>query len=107
MKRDKTCMIVNVSNSDQPVTHWLQFAQDGVQFFLQIFLDKEYPIIPMPFFYKYMRYSIYEGNQILMNKPIQSANLVLCGLFCIYVAHVIISSKFSKSFKVSDHDVFC
>ena len=37
-----------------------------------------------------------------MNKPIQSAN---CGLYCIYVAHVIISSKFPIVFKVNDHDM--
>ena len=52
-----------------------------------------------------MRYSIHEGNQILMNKPIQSANSALCGLYCIYVAHVIISSKLPVSFKVNDHDM--
>ena len=40
-----------------------------------------------------------------MNKPIQSANSVLCGLYCIYVAHVIISSKFPIGFKVNDHDM--
>ena len=40
-----------------------------------------------------------------MNKPFQSANLVLCGLYCIYVAHVIISSKFPIGFKVNDHDM--
>ena len=52
-----------------------------------------------------MRRSIHEGNQILMNKPIQSANSVLCGLFCIYVAHVIISFKLPIGFKVNDYDM--
>ena len=58
-----------------------------------------------PHVYKNMRRSIHEGNQILMNKPIQSANSVLRGLYCIYVAHVIISSKFPIVFKVNDHDM--
>ena len=52
-----------------------------------------------------MRYSIHEGNQILMNKPIQSANLILCGLYCIYLAHVIILSKFPIEFKVNNYDM--
>ena len=52
-----------------------------------------------------MRRSIHDGNQILMNKPIQSANSILCGLYCIYVAHVIISSEFPIGFKVNDHDM--
>ena len=52
-----------------------------------------------------MRRSIHEENQILMNKPTQSANSVLCGLYCIYVAHVIISSNFPISFKANDHDM--
>ena len=52
-----------------------------------------------------MRYSIHEGNQILMNKPIQSANSVLCGLYCIYVAHVILSSKFPRDLKKNGHDM--
>ena len=40
----------------------------------------------------------------MINKPIQSANSVLCGHDCIYVAHVVLSSKFSLDFKVKDHD---
>ena len=52
-----------------------------------------------------MRYSIHEVNQILMNKPIQSANSVLCGLYCIYIAHVILSSKLPIGFKVNYQDM--
>ena len=33
LKRDKTFMIVNASNSDQPGPHWLLFAQAGGQIF--------------------------------------------------------------------------
>ena len=46
-KRDKTFMLVNASNSDRLGTHWLQFAQAGVKFSLQILLDMDYTIIPM------------------------------------------------------------
>ena len=87
LKRDKTFMIVNASNSDQPGTHWLLFAQAGDQIFFANPLGQG--LHNYPHIYNYMRYSIREGNQLLMNKPIQSANSVLCGLYCIYVAHVI------------------
>ena len=103
LKRDNTFMIVNASNSDQPGTHWLLFAQAGGQIFFADPLGRS--LHNYTHVYKKMRRSIHEGNQILMNKPIQSANSVLCGLYCIYVAHVIISSKFLIGFKVNDHDM--
>ena len=103
LKRDNTFMIVNASNSDQPGTHWLLFAQAGGQiFFCRSSWTKPTQLSTC---IQNMRRSIHEGNQILMNKPIQSANSVLCGLYCIYVAHVIISSKFPIGFKVNDHDM--
>ena len=52
-----------------------------------------------------MRLTIQEGNQLLMEKLIQSADSVLCGLYCIYVAHVIITIKFPIGFKLNDHDL--
>ena len=103
LKRDKTFMIKNASNSDQPGTHWLLFAQTGGQILFSDPLGMG--LHNYPHVYKYMRYSIHEGNQILMSKPIQSANSVLCGLYCIYVAHVKLSSKFRIGFKVNDHDM--
>ena len=38
-----------------------------------------------------------------MKKPIQSADSVLCGPYCIYVAHVIIKNRFPIGFKLNDH----
>ena len=42
---------------------------------------------------------------VFMSEPIQSANSVLCGLYCIYVAHVILIPKIPIGFKVKDHDM--
>ena len=92
LKRDNTFVIVNASNSDQPGSHWLVFAQAGGQIFFADPLG--HGLHNYPHVYKYMRYSIHEGNQILMNKPIQSANSVLCRLYCIYVAHFMLSLNF-------------
>ena len=47
LKRDKTFMIVNASNSDLPGTHWLLFAQAGGHFSLHILMNKDYTIIYM------------------------------------------------------------
>ena len=103
LKRDNTFMIVNATNSDQPGTHWLLFAQAGGQIVFADPLGRS--LYNYPNVYKNMRRSIHEENHILMNKPIQSANSFLCGLYCIYVAHVIISSKFPIGFKINDHDM--
>ena len=96
-------MIMNASPSDQPGTHWLLFAQAGGQIFFADALGKrlcDYPLI-----YKNMRRTIHEGNQLLMKKTTQSADSVLCGLYCFYVAHVIITNKLSIGFKLNDPDL--
>ena len=51
--------------------------------------------------------SLYDGetNQMLMNRPIQSANSVLCRLYCVYVGHLIINSRFPLGLKVIDLDM--
>ena len=102
LKNDNTFMIMNASPSDQPGTHWLLFAQAGGQIFFADPIGKrlyDYPLV-----YKNMRRTIHEANQLLMKKPIQSADSVLCGL-CIYVAHVIITNRFPIGFKLNDHDL--
>ena len=88
-------MIINALPSDQPGTHWLLFAQAGRHIFFADLLGKrlyDYPLV-----YKNMQRTIHEGNQLLMKKPTQSADSVLCGLFCIYVAHVIIIKVFHQT----------
>ena len=96
-------MIVNASNSDQPGTHWLLFTQAGGQIFWADLLGQG--LYNYTHVYKYIRYSIHEGNHIVMNKPIQSANSVLCEFYCFYVDQVILSFKFSIDFKVNEHDM--
>ena len=52
-----------------------------------------------------MRRTIHEGNQLLMKKPIQSADSVLCRLYSFYVAHLIITNRFPQGFEPNDHDL--
>ena len=96
-------MNMNASPSDQTGTHWLLFAQAGGQIFLEDPLGKrlyDYPLV-----YKNIRRTIQEGNQLRMKKPKQSADSVLCGLYCIYVAHAVITNRFQIGFKLNDHDL--
>ena len=68
-------MIMNASPSDQPGTHWLPFAQAGGPIFFADPVGKrlyDYPLV-----YKNMRRTIHGGNQLLMKKPIQTADSVL------------------------------
>ena len=107
LKKDKTFLIVNASNSDQPGTYWLLFARaDGQVFFADPLGQK---LTTYPNVYKYARrfMSLHDGetNLILMNRRIQSANSLLCGLYCVYVAHLIITSRFPLGLKTNDHDM--
>ena len=103
LKNDNTFMIMNASLSDQPGTHWLLFAQAGGQIFFADLIDKRFSDYTL--MYKNKRPTIHELNQLLMIKQIQSANSVLCGLNCNYVAHIINKLKFPISFKFIDHDL--
>ena len=71
-----TFKILNASPSDQPGTHWLLFAQAGGHIFFADPLDKR--LIGYPLVYKNLRRTIQEENQLLMKKPLQSADSVLC-----------------------------
>ena len=41
--------------------------------------------------------------ELLRNQPIQKQNSILCGLFCIYIAHIIFSGQ--KLVKMNDIDL--
>ena len=105
LKKDETFLIVNASNSDQPGTHWLLFARAVGQVFFADPIGRK--LTTYRNVYKYARrfMSLHDGetNQILMNRPIQSANSVLGGLYCVYVAHLIITSRFPLGLKVNGH----
>ena len=87
-------MIVYASNSGTP---WLLLiAQDGDQIvFVDLFGQS---LHNYPHVYKVLRHSVCVGNQILMKKPIQSANSILFGLSFFHVAHVVTTFKLSIGF---------
>ena len=46
-----------------------------------------------------------EVTQILKLKPIQNQNSKLCGLFCIYIAHVMFGYEYPLMLNMNDNDL--
>ena len=96
-------IIVNASTSDNAGTHWLLLCVKNKNL---IFAD---PLGQPIVLYKnvYRRLVSTQGDvqlcQVLENQPIQSRDSKLCGLFCIYIAHLIFS--FQPIVKCSDNDL--
>ena len=74
---------MNGSNSDQPGVHWLLFARADVHVFFADPLGQKQTTYPNVNKYArcFMSLDDVEIYQILMNRPIQSANSVLCELY--------------------------
>ena len=96
-------IIVNASTSDNAGTYWLLFCVKNKKL---IFAD---PLGQPILFYKdvYRRLVSTQRDvqlcQVLENQPIQSRDSKLCGLFCIYIAHLIFS--FRPIVKCTDNDL--
>ena len=97
-------IIMNVSSSDSIGTHWtLLYRKNGNY----IFAD---PLGQKLTSYKclYNRLAsaaldIQNVYELLRNQPIQTEYFILCGLFCIYVAHYIYNN--TEILKMSDVDL--
>ena len=46
-----------------------------------------------------------EVTQVLKLKPVQNQNSKLCGLFCIYIAHVMFGYEFPLLLNMNDYDL--
>ena len=44
-------------------------------------------------------------NEVFKSQPIQPIDSVLCGLYCIYIAHILFSSKVSLFIFMNDNDL--
>ena len=96
-------IIVNASTSDNAGTHWLLLFVKNKNL---IFTD---PVGQTILFYKdvYRRLVSTQGDgqlcQVLENQPTQRRQSKLCGLFCIYIAHLIFT--FQLIVKFTDNDL--
>ena len=99
--RKNSFLIVNASPSNSPGTHWLLLCNRSNK---MIFAD---PLGQSIFDYRelYRRISDAQICQFLEHEPIQSQNSELCGLFCIYIAHVIFSKR--QIVKFNDIQLLC
>ena len=43
--------------------------------------------------------------EVLKSQPIQPMDSVLCGLYCIYIAHILFDSKYSSLIFMNDNDL--
>ena len=89
--RKNSFLIVNTSPSNSPGTHWLLPCN---RIDKMIFAD---PLGQSIIVYRELYRRLSDSNaqicQFLEHEPIQSQNSELCGLFCIYIAHVIFSVR--------------
>ena len=46
-----------------------------------------------------------EVTQVLKIKPVQNQNSKLCGLFCIYIAHVMFGDEYPSMLNMNDIDL--
>ena len=96
-------IIVNASPYDNAGTHWLLLCVKNKN------LIFAYPLGRPIWFYKdvYRRLVSTQGDvqqcQFLENQPIQSRDSKLCGVLCIYIAHLFCS--FQPIVKCSDNDL--
>ena len=97
-------IIVNVSTSQTIGTHWTPICRKNGKY---IFAD---PLGQNLTSYKHLhnRLASSDGNiqtvfELLRNQPIQKPNSILCGLFCIYIAHYLFDEK--EFVKMSDVDL--
>lgn len=89
--RHDTFAIVNASTSKSLGTHWVLIAN---------LMGKMYFADPLGLhisFYPNIlkRLKTQNVQQVLYHKPLQSPTSKMCGLFCIYIAHYLMSYKFS------------
>ena len=85
---DKSFIIVKISTLASVGTHWIFLCRKNQKF---IFAD---PLGQTLSTYKHLQsriasnFNVNTEFELLRNQPIQKQNSILCGLFCIYVAHI-------------------
>ena len=97
-------IIVNVPSSDSIGTHWTLLCRKNGNY---IFADRlGQKLTSYKCLYNRLASAaldIQNVYELLRNQPIQTQNSILCGLFCIYVAHYIYNNK--EIVKMSDDDL--
>ena len=100
---DETFMIVNASEAVITGSHWLLLCKKQQEIYFADPLGL--PIQSYIVFYKRLTRFYNEVIQLFKLKPIQNSNSKLCGLFCIYIAHVIFELNYPYICYMNDDDL--
>ena len=97
-------IIVNVSSSDSIETHWTLLCRKNGNYVIADPLGQK--LTSYKCLYNRLASAaldIQNVYELLRNQPIQTQNSILCGLFCIYVAHYIYNN--TEIVKMNDVDL--
>ena len=100
--KPESFIIVNASESSEPGTHWLLLCrrQNNVYFADPL----GYSLENYQEVFKRLCQMYLQIIEVLKSQPIQPMDSVLCGLYCIYIAHILFDSKFSSLIFMNDND---
>ena len=97
------CVIVNASPSEHAGSHWMVLLFHKNKVFLADPLG--IPIQNYQLLYCRLLKFYNELTQILKLTPVQNQNSKLCGLFFIYIAHVMFGYEYPLLLNMNDNDL--
>ena len=89
--KSNTFLIVNASKSQSPGTHWLLICKKSNRLLYAGPLGRS--LSSYKNIYQRLAKNNVQFHQLLEHQPIQSQNSELCGLFCIFIAHLIFDNR--------------
>ena len=95
--------VVNVSPAQYEGSHWMVILFHENKVYLADPLG--IPIQNYQILYSRLVQFYNEVTQVLKLKPVQNQNSKLCGLFCIYIAHVMFGYGYPLMLNMNDNDL--
>ena len=99
----KGFIIVNASPAQYEGSHWMVILFHENKVYLADPLG--IPIQNYQILYSRLVQFYNEVTQVLKLKPVQNQNSKLCGLFCIYIAHVMFGYEYPLLLNMNDNDL--
>ena len=101
--KPESFIIVNASESSESGTHWVLLCRRRNKVHFADPLG--YPLEIYQEFFKRVCRMYSQINEVFKSQPIQPTDSNLCGLYCIYIAHILFSSKVSLFIFMNDNDL--
>ena len=101
--KPESFIIVNASESSESGTHWLLLCRrrNKVHFADPLGYTLEY----YQEVFKRVCRMFSQINEVFKSQPIQPIDSVICGLYCIYIAHILFSAKVSLFIFMNENDL--